>query len=120
MKKIFWIVSAMMIATTALMAENTPVEKDKPAQNETAAQVVLKGNVVDSQTQESLAGVALEIEGTKLVVYTDFDGNFLIENLEPGYYTIVVRFVSYKPHLLEKVYLQPGTNNLQSIKLMAN
>ncbi len=120
MKRLLLSIAIVLIGSFLAQAESTPVSKEKNSQSETTVQVTLQGNVIDSQTLESLAGVALEIAGTKAVVYTDFEGNFQITNLEPGYYNIVVRFVSYKPHLIENVYLQPGNNNLQSIKLMAN
>jgi hypothetical protein len=81
---------------------------------------VVKGNVIDSETSECLAGVALEIVGKEQVVYTDFDGNFIIRDIEPGYYNIIVRYVSYQGHLIENVYLQQGTNTIQPIKLIAN
>lgn len=123
MKKFFAVACIMLSSAVVVLATQTPDgHKDKaaPAAEAKAEAVVLKGNVVDSQTLESLTGVALEIVGTKTVVYTDFDGNFTITDLEPGYYNIVVRYVSYQGHLLENVYLNQGLNTLHQIKLMAN
>lgn len=121
MKKVSLILLAFALTTSIAVAGITPSDKEKTSPAETtASKVVVKGSVVDLQTKESLAGVALEIAGTKTVVYTDFDGNFEINNLEPGYYNIIVRIVSYQSHLIENVYLQQGNNTLQPIKLAAN
>jgi hypothetical protein len=123
MKKLFAIAAMILLSTGVILGFGTPdghKDKGAPATEAIAEAVVLKGNVVDSQTLESLTGVALEIVGTKAVVYTDFDGNFTIEDLEPGYYNIIVRYVSYQGHLIENVYLNLGLNTLHQIKLMAN
>lgn len=123
MKSIFVALTLLFVGTSIVFAGNDLTDKkDKTgATKETKVEAAaLQGNVIDSQTNESLAGVAIEIEGANLVVYTDFDGNFIINELEPGYYNIVVRYVSYQGHLIERVYLQQGQNTLPSIKLMAN
>jgi hypothetical protein len=123
MKRVVLAISLIVFGTSMVFAGNDlPTKKDKSnASKETKAVVAaVTGNVTDSQTNESLAGVAIEIEGTNMVVYTDFDGNFVISDLEPGYYNIVVRFVSYQGHLIERVYIQQGQNTIPAIKLMAN
>jgi hypothetical protein len=113
MKNIIAIVSFMLMSTGILLGTNTPdghKDKSAPAAEAKAQTVVLKGTVVDSQTLESLTGV----------VYTDFDGNFTISDLEPGYYNIIIRYVSYQGHLIENVYLNQGLNTLHQIQLIAN
>jgi len=53
------------------------------------------GNVVDGQ-MESMVGVRIEIVELEKTVYTDFDGNFTLQDLRPGSYTIKVSQVSYQ------------------------
>jgi hypothetical protein len=63
--------------------------------NDPNATQKLKGQVVD-ESGNTLAGVEVKIEGLEKRAYTDFDGNFEIEGLKRGAYTIVVNLVSYK------------------------
>ena len=50
---------------------------------------------------------------------TDFDGNFTIENLNPGTFHLVVSFMGYKPDTVE-VVLNPGSNTLENVVLKKN
>lgn len=123
MKNLFTILAALLIFSGSAVANNfadNHKDKSTPAKESSAEAAVLKGTVVDSQTLESLAGVSLEIEGKNIVIYTDFEGNFTIEELEPGYYNIIIRYVSYQGHLIENVYLTQGVNSLHQIKLISN
>ncbi len=49
----------------------------------------LSGTVFDFQSGEALTGVEVSIEGTDIKVYTDFDGNFEIDNVKPGNLTLL-------------------------------
>lgn len=65
----------------------------------------IEGKVLDLNTGEALAGVAISINESEQVVYTDIDGNYSIENLAPGTYELVASFISYKNSLIEDVEL---------------
>jgi hypothetical protein len=54
-----------------------------------AAVSTVSGKVVDLNSGETLAGVAVSIEGTDTKVYTDLDGNFTIKDIKPGVYNLV-------------------------------
>jgi hypothetical protein len=56
----------------------------------------MTGTIIDADTQETLAGVTVKIEGTGHEVKTDLDGNFTIEGLVPGEYKLEVSYISYK------------------------
>ncbi len=68
----------------------TPVQK-----------VTLSGKVIDFNSGEALTGVEVSIEGTGIVTYTDFDGNFEIKDVVPGTYNLIASFISYKNSLVE-------------------
>ncbi|MDF1548685.1 MAG: TonB-dependent receptor [Bacteroidales bacterium] len=55
----------------------------------------IKGKVIDEQTDESLVGATVMIKGTTNGTITDFDGEYLLNNLESGDYTLLVSFVGY-------------------------
>ncbi|TAH38836.1 MAG: TonB-dependent receptor [Bacteroidetes bacterium] len=63
----------------------------------------IKGNIVDKNTNESLIGVPIMLEGTGLGTVTDLDGNYKIDNIPVGIYTLVVRYVGYNPQLIPQI-----------------
>ncbi len=97
------------------MADKT---SDKEAiEFRTSSTTALSGTVVDEATNEALVGVKVELAGTDKVAYTDFDGNYAFENLEPGTYTVKASYVSYKETSIEKLTLyNPKNQVLISLK----
>lgn len=59
------------------------------------ANQTIKGQVTDEDGQP-LAGVEVVVEGIGTKVYTDFDGNFEVDHLRGGAYTLVFNFISFK------------------------
>lgn len=52
------------------------------------------GKVHDSN--ENLTGVKVILDGKETVVYTDFDGNFTLENIVEGEHTISFSLITYE------------------------
>ena len=88
----------------------------------------IEGTVSDKQTQETLVGATIMIQGTTKGTITDFDGNFKINNLASGMYNLVISFVSYDPQILTvdlrnktserfNVQLSPATLNIGEINI---
>lgn len=57
---------------------------------------MIKGKVVDAKTKESLPSVNILVKGTYYGASSDFDGNFLIQRINPGVYNIDVTLLGYK------------------------
>jgi protocatechuate 3,4-dioxygenase beta subunit len=55
----------------------------------------IKGTIIDTKSGETLIGATVLIKGTTKGTITDFDGNYSLDNLEPGTYSIVVSYVAY-------------------------
>lgn len=55
----------------------------------------VSGSVTDHNTNESLAGVEVRVQGTDIVTYTDFNGNYFLPELSAGTYTLEFRYPSY-------------------------
>ncbi|HRG79008.1 MAG TPA: TonB-dependent receptor [Cyclobacteriaceae bacterium] len=66
------------------------------------------GKVTDAKTQEAIIGANVVIEGTTVGAATDIDGNFLIANVKPGIYSLVITFVTYKTHTIKDVTVESG------------
>lgn len=56
----------------------------------------IKGTVVDSTYNIILPGANILISGTSIGTASDENGNFVIQNLQPGKYKIVTSYVGYK------------------------
>jgi hypothetical protein len=57
--------------------------------------IYVSGSVTDHNTNESLAGVEVRVQGTDIVTYTDFNGNYFLPELKAGTYTLEFKYPSY-------------------------
>ena len=64
---------------------------------------VICGTVTDAKMKEPLIGASVVIEGTTVGAITDIDGNFRIENVKPGTYTVAASYVSYQTQTVKDV-----------------
>ena len=58
--------------------------------------VIIKGKVVDAQTNAAIKGVKLLVPKTDFVATSDENGVFEIKGLEPGFYTVIAQLEGYK------------------------
>lgn len=68
----------------------------------------ITGTVVDANSGETLVGVNVFIEGTLIGKSTDLDGNYTIDNVEPGSYTLVASYISYNRKRITEVVVVAG------------
>ena len=86
MKKI---ASLLLLSIITLWGFSSEGNKNKDS-------VTIEGVVVDKLTGENLTGVELYLVEAGRKVYTDFDGNFKLDGLNPGTYNIKASIISYK------------------------
>lgn len=110
MKSIFTFVF-MFLFLFSSFAENDGNETK--SNKEEVKSIYLAGSVKDLKTGEYLVGVKIEIEGTELKTYTDFDGNFVFENISPGTYNILADFISYEKEKLENMEISSRTSMIE-------
>jgi uncharacterized surface anchored protein len=106
MKKIASLI-VILFATSILFATNDNKQSDNSNKMNLAS---VSGKVIDIETGESLAGACITITETGTKIYTDLDGNFSINDLNPGKYTINVSLVSYSTKESINVDLNAGNN----------
>jgi TonB-dependent receptor len=70
------------------------------------AQSGIVGIVSDKKDKEPLTGAAILIEGTTNGTTADIDGNYKINGLAAGKYTLVVSYVSYKTQRIPNVVVE--------------
>jgi TonB-dependent receptor len=78
----------------------------------------IDGQVTDVKTNEAIIGANVVIEGTTVGAATDIEGNFVIANLKPGTYTIVVTYIAYKTQTIPDVVVEPGKKTTLKITLV--
>jgi hypothetical protein len=99
-KLILSVLFAAMIGFTFAGNDNNKDAKSAPVAAEQT--INLTGKVIDLSTGEALTGVEINLEGTDVKVYSDFDGNFEIKDLKQGEYNIIASYISYQKSLVEK------------------
>lgn len=75
------------------------------------------GRILDVKTQEPIIGANVFVQGTTVGAATDIEGNFLISNVKPGSYTIVVSFVTYKVETISDVVVESGKRTSLQVEL---
>jgi hypothetical protein len=113
MKKIVLTISIIMIATIGMVNAST----FKGPINPPVANAVISGQVNDCSTGESLAGVAVTLEGSDLITYTDLDGNFKFKGILPGKYNLVFSYISYNKSLVENLQVTENATETIEVKL---
>ncbi|MCK9611861.1 MAG: carboxypeptidase-like regulatory domain-containing protein [Bacteroidales bacterium] len=116
MKK--FMMTCIAFAMSLIMSNAFGFTENNPSKNIQKANV--SGKVLDKQTGESLAGVLVMIEESGLKVYTDLDGNFLFQNVDPGTYTFKVSYISYSVNELKNVVCNPGNDVHLKIEIRPN
>ena len=77
------------------------------------------GKIVDSSTGEELIGANVFLKGTTIGAASDLDGNFRIENISPGTYTLVASMVGYTKLTVEQLELKPGDSKKLDLALVS-
>ena len=78
---------------------------------------VICGTVSDAKFKDALIGASVVIEGTTVGAIADVDGNFRIENVKPGTYTLVASYVSYKSETIRDVVVKAHQESVLRIEL---
>jgi len=68
----------------------------------------IKGTVTDKESGETLPGVNVIIKGSTSGAATNIDGEYTIQGLRPGVYTLEVSYVGYQKTLLTGIEVEGG------------
>ena len=66
----------------------------------------IRGTITDAKTNEPLIGASVLIAGTTHGAAADLDGNYVIQNVPSGTYSLVVSYVAYESVTRTGVVLQ--------------
>ncbi len=79
----------------------------------------LRGVVLDKQSESPLIGAAIQIQNSNPLLGTvaDENGNFTIEKVPIGRYTLVISSVGYNPATLPNIVVNAGKETILTINL---
>ncbi len=77
----------------------------------------IRGKVTDASTGEELPGTNILIVGSSKGTTTDFDGNYALNKLQAGTYTLQCSFISYQTKELQNITVKDGEVKIINIKL---
>ncbi len=77
----------------------------------------LSGTVTDKNTEETLIGATVLIDGTDIGAVTELDGSFRIEDIPVGSYNISVSFLGYQSITIYNIVITSGNDNIINFKL---
>jgi len=80
----------------------------------------VNGKIIDTRTGEGLPGVNIQIQSSSYGTTSDLDGNYLLEGLSPGEYTITFSMMGYAPHNEKDVAVAIGVPVQLSVHLKSN
>ena len=78
---------------------------------------IIKGKVSESTSNESIPFANVSIEGLPIGVASDIDGNYILENLEPGIYNITASFLGYKTQTIQEIQVTNSKPAVADFKL---
>ena len=102
MRTIILVIALLSLSTT--YANNNEEDKSKSFS--------ISGKVLDND--EILTGVKVILDNKEIIVYTDFEGNFTIDNVLAGEHTLSFSLITYDNKLIT---FNPSTNNKLEVEL---
>ncbi|HVP07507.1 MAG TPA: mucoidy inhibitor MuiA family protein, partial [Candidatus Acidoferrum sp.] len=78
-----------------------------PPQSPSGMKGQITGRIVDAQTGEPIIGASVLLAGTKLGAQTDPDGNYALNGIAPGLYTLTIASVGYNTTKVTSVDVIP-------------
>ena len=115
-KKIF--ARALALALCAWMWGGAPVSAQQTSAQQTTAQTgQISGKLLDGQTGDPLVGGGVYLEGIRLGAMADLNGDFTIQSVPVGTYTLVAAYVGYTQTRVTGVTVAPGRSSRYDLAL---
>ena len=78
---------------------------------------LLKGKIVSAQNQLPLSGANIIIKGTDLGTVSDENGEFIINNVLQGYYSVSASYIGYEKEMIADIWVRPKAYDYLNIIL---
>jgi len=93
------------------------ISKGSFAQVQQATKGEITGKITDANTSEPLPSANITIKGTYYGAISDMDGNYKIQNVNPGSYTIEISLLGYKNVQVTGFKVNAGETSKLNVKL---
>ena len=80
-------------------------------------EVSLKGRVFDETSNEPLPFVNILVFGTNKGTTTDYEGNFTLSGLKPGFVRVVASYIGYKKAISSEIEVSAANTNFIEIQM---
>jgi hypothetical protein len=87
---------SVIIASLLLITGTRVLASGKGPKNNPPKQYAISGVILDTDSNEKLAGVTIRFADSDKKVYTDSNGGFTLDGLAPGTYKLKINCISYK------------------------
>jgi len=111
--------SILLILTLGVFSHAQAGNNDKdeqPAETATPSSSIA-GTIVDDETGETLTGVEVHLRGTDMKTYTDFDGKFVFDHVNPGQYSVEANIISYRGEQTRSIEVESNEMHAFNLKL---
>jgi TonB-dependent receptor len=81
------------------------------------AQGILKGKITDKKNHEPIIGASLLVNGTSSSTISDVDGNYLLNAIPAGTYTLTLRYISYQTLQLKDITIVAGVSKELNVEM---
>lgn len=107
MKRNYLLLAVLLIFSSIVFAQTTEYTQ------------TIRGKVIDKQSQQPLPGatVVLTNSSPKIGTITDFDGEFILENVPIGRQGVQISFMGYNPAVVGNLNLSSGKEIVLNIQL---
>jgi hypothetical protein len=114
--KLFAIIISLMLGLTSFAHQDKEGEKQTETEENVSVSTMIKGQIIDKTTGDALTGVTVRLnDGSE--TYTDFDGNFVFQNIKPGKYKIQTSYISYENAMFENINCESSEVKTLQIQL---
>lgn len=96
MKYIISLSIILFFVNIVAFAGINPNEKKETKADKISKTISLAGTIEDAESSEKLVCAQIEIEKLGLKVFTDIEGNFELNDLTSGDFTLKISYISYQ------------------------
>lgn len=83
------------------------------------AQGRIRGKITDAQSGEPLIGANVVVVGTSLGAASDVKGEYIINNIQPGIYSLRVSYIGYQTMTINNVRVSEDLTTVQNFQVTA-
>ncbi len=77
----------------------------------------IKGRILDKDNKQSIVGAFIILSGTQTSTLTDSLGNFEMDNIAPGNYSLEIRLMGYEDKVVQNINVLVGKTSYREIEI---